>query len=76
MWSKRRGEPRKGKNGYFSPPKMPTSCESILSLATANMQTHVFVTTNAHNLETVSALSAFCVIVAFLQEHGGDTGRV
>lgn len=32
MWSKRRGEPRRGKSGYSCPPKMPTSCESILLL--------------------------------------------
>ena len=31
-WSTRRGEPRRGKNGYSSRPKMPTSCENILFL--------------------------------------------
>lgn len=49
---------------------MPTSCERIFPLTTSIMQMQ-------HNVETASLpFSSFCVIVASIQEHGGDEGCV
>lgn len=49
-----------GKNGYFSPPKMLTSCKSM-QLQNANYRLTCF-GSNTHSSEAPSVLSSICVM--------------